>query len=365
MLHSSTADPFKLALYKLIGKLEPSRRSVAHVTTTTEDWLWFQLSMVSEEEDGGLRALSDVLLSYGERHFDGAPGQPGARRGMWAGVLLMCGQFERAVAALWDHPETEIEAVHLAIALAYHGLLRIPSRAETSDVTPLSLSPASPPALSLSTLIWRYVRQFVKMDAKEALQYVYSVCLSADQGNGVGQEQVEIAWELVRRIIVLANTGPAWEELVGGIRPEGGRFVSLHWNLLPFANMLSSLVSSSKAHLFSSSQRPPSSVPKSLFALRNILKKTIAFPKQSSSTILQRTTPLSSHASLPLSEIPLPNLALMTRRGASKRRPAKSLGITNEPIAPSAKIVMQLLSFSGSERRWMQRMLDDLRLRSM
>jgi nuclear pore complex protein Nup93 len=43
MLHSSTVDPFKLALHKI----EPSRRSVPQVTTTTEDWLWFQLAMVS------------------------------------------------------------------------------------------------------------------------------------------------------------------------------------------------------------------------------------------------------------------------------------------------------------------------------
>lgn len=64
------------------------------------------------------------------------------------------------------------------------------------------------------------------MDAKEALQYVYCVCLAADQGDGVGKEQVENAWELVRRIIVLANTGAAWEELVGGFRPDGTRFVS-------------------------------------------------------------------------------------------------------------------------------------------
>ncbi|KAI0668697.1 nucleoporin-interacting protein NIC96 [Trametes maxima] len=224
MLHSATADPFKLALYKLMGKIDPARRSVAQVTVTTEDWLWFQLSMVEEDEFGGLRGLAEVLLSYGERHFDGVPGQKGARRGVWAGVLLMCGQFERAVAALWDHHESEVEAVHLAIGLAYHGLLRIPSRAETSDVTPLTLSAASPPALSLSTLIWRYVRQFVKMDAREALQYVYCVCLSADQPGGVGKEQVENAWELVRRIIVLANTGAAWEELVGGFRPDGTRF---------------------------------------------------------------------------------------------------------------------------------------------
>src|SRR5262249_31607730 len=46
MLHSSSTDPFKLALYKLMGRLEPSRRNVPQVTATTEDWLWFQLAMV-------------------------------------------------------------------------------------------------------------------------------------------------------------------------------------------------------------------------------------------------------------------------------------------------------------------------------
>lgn len=42
----------------------------------------------------------------------------------------------KAVATLWERSETEIEAVHLAIALAYHGLLRVPSRAETSELGP-------------------------------------------------------------------------------------------------------------------------------------------------------------------------------------------------------------------------------------
>lgn len=46
MLHSSTTDPFKLALYKLMGKIDPSKRTVSDVTVTTEDWLWFQLAMV-------------------------------------------------------------------------------------------------------------------------------------------------------------------------------------------------------------------------------------------------------------------------------------------------------------------------------
>ncbi|KZT24692.1 nucleoporin-interacting protein NIC96 [Neolentinus lepideus HHB14362 ss-1] len=226
MLHS-TSDPFKLALYKLIGKLDPGRRNVPLVTTTTEDWLWFQLAMIDEEQFGGLGALADVLLSYGERQFEGPAGQKGVRRGVWAGVLLMVGEFERAVVALWEHEETEVEAVHMAIALAYHGLLRVAPRAETSDTTPLVLSPVTPPALSLSTLIWRYVRQFVRIDAKEALQYIYCIPLSSDQGDGVGREQLETAWDLIRRTIVLANTGPAWEELVGGFRADGTRFSGL------------------------------------------------------------------------------------------------------------------------------------------
>ena len=107
---------------------------------------------MDEEEDGGLRGLADVFLSYGERHFEGPPNRQDSRKGVWAGVLLMCGQFERvsylthveaiffdilqAVSALWEHQESEVEAVHLAVALAYHGLLRVPSRAESSDMTP-------------------------------------------------------------------------------------------------------------------------------------------------------------------------------------------------------------------------------------
>lgn len=112
MLNSATADPFKLALFRLMGKLDPARRSIPLVTATAEDWLWFQLAMASdlsflpcsdmtnlchvkvdEDEAGGLRSLAEVLMSYGERHFDGPPNQ--RRFGMWANVLLMCGQFER------------------------------------------------------------------------------------------------------------------------------------------------------------------------------------------------------------------------------------------------------------------------------
>ena len=75
MLNSATVDPFKLALFRLMGKLDPARRSIPLVTATAEDWLWFQLAMVDEEDGGGLRTLAEVLLSYGERHFEGTQSQ--------------------------------------------------------------------------------------------------------------------------------------------------------------------------------------------------------------------------------------------------------------------------------------------------
>ncbi|KZS90373.1 nucleoporin-interacting protein NIC96 [Sistotremastrum niveocremeum HHB9708] len=224
LLHTPTTDPFKLALFKLMGKLDPLRRNVPLVTSTTEDWMWFQLAMVDENDADGLKSLADVLLGYGERHFDGPPGQDPSRKGVWARVLLICGMFEMAVAAMYEHSELQVEAVHLAIALAYYGLLRVPSKAEASDVDIFTQSPDSKPALNLSLLISRYIRQFMRTDPKEAIQYVYSICLSEDQGAGVGRQQVEQAWDLTRRIIVAAESGGVWEELVGGFKADGTRF---------------------------------------------------------------------------------------------------------------------------------------------
>jgi nuclear pore complex protein Nup93 len=85
-------------LYKIIGKFDPNRRAVPLVTATTEDWLWLQLSMLDEDNGEGLRGLADVLMGYGERHFEPTGGK--GKRGAWARVLVMCGQFERVCSLL-------------------------------------------------------------------------------------------------------------------------------------------------------------------------------------------------------------------------------------------------------------------------
>jgi nuclear pore complex protein Nup93 len=67
----------------------------------------------------------------------------------------------------------------------------------------------------------------MRIEPQIALQYVYCLCLSADQGSA-GKEQVEIAWELTRRVILMAEVGGGWADLVGGYRADGTRFVSLN-----------------------------------------------------------------------------------------------------------------------------------------
>ncbi|KIM32731.1 hypothetical protein M408DRAFT_326475 [Serendipita vermifera MAFF 305830] len=213
ILHSPTTDPFKLALFKIIGKLDPARRAVPLVTSTTEDWLWFQLAMLDEEENGGLRHLGEALMGYGERHFEGTAK---GKRGMWA----------RAIAALYEVPELQVDAVHFAVALAYYGLLRVPSKAESSDVDIMSTTSTGLPALNFALLISRYIRQFIRIEPQIALQYVYCLCLSADQVPA-GKEQVEIAWELTRRVILMAELSGGWADLVGGYRADGTRFTGV------------------------------------------------------------------------------------------------------------------------------------------
>ena len=89
--------------------------------------------------------------------------------------------------------------------------------------------------MNLGTLIRRFIRPFTKHDSHHALQYIACICLSADQQiGGVGKEQVEFALSEVKKVVVSAE-GPGWDDLVGGLRPDGSRFVS-KYRILPSCN---------------------------------------------------------------------------------------------------------------------------------
>ncbi|EJT98918.1 NIC-domain-containing protein [Dacryopinax primogenitus] len=219
--HAPTIDPFKHALFKLIARAEPSRRNVPHVTETTEDWLWFQLAMADEPKEGlptndGLKEVAATIVKFGEKSFD----KDGRRPWLWVRILLSCGEFERAVASMHEKSNMSVEAVHIATALAYYGVFRVPKSSQPSESS-LLLPGDSSSSFRFDTLIQRYIRHFTRIDPKEALQYVYLITLSSDAPGDTGKEQVAYAHSLCRQI---AFESPNYEELLGGRRRDGLSF---------------------------------------------------------------------------------------------------------------------------------------------
>lgn len=117
MNHMNTAnaatnvDPFKHAVYKIIGRVEIQRKNVPVAIASMEDWIWLQLVLVREVDQAvehhmtsgisttasthdryGLDDFGQVIAKYGESHFD----PNGNRPLMYFRVLLMSGQFEKA-----------------------------------------------------------------------------------------------------------------------------------------------------------------------------------------------------------------------------------------------------------------------------
>lgn len=91
-------DQYKLALYKLVGRLELNRKALK-VATTTEDWMWVQLSLVRESsstaadsprEQYDLADLAHTVRKYGADKFD----EGGKRPFAWFNLLLFTAQFE-------------------------------------------------------------------------------------------------------------------------------------------------------------------------------------------------------------------------------------------------------------------------------
>ncbi|SCZ89311.1 BZ3500_MvSof-1268-A1-R1_Chr1-1g01098 [Microbotryum saponariae] len=233
---TDTSDPYKHALYKLIGRVEINRRNVPGVTQTTEDWLWFQLSLVREAEAGGvvgteapherygLRDLAKVLVKFGEAHFD----PKGNRPMLYFQVLLLSGQFERAIAFLHQHSQFHVDAVHFAIALEYYGLLRIPSAPHTSDVDLLVVEQDSSgydlASIHFARLLHRYTRSFAQTDTEEALNYLYLICLNADLPAPLGPNQIKSCHDHIRQLVMETRN---YAQLLGDVKNDGTKVPGL------------------------------------------------------------------------------------------------------------------------------------------
>lgn len=89
-------DPFKFALYKLLGRCDVQKRAMPpKVVATSEDYLWVQLVLSREDEISGDKwGLGDVAKSVvkaGRTAWD----RSGQRPEGYFLVLILVGEYER------------------------------------------------------------------------------------------------------------------------------------------------------------------------------------------------------------------------------------------------------------------------------
>ncbi|KAI9006631.1 Nup93/Nic96-domain-containing protein [Phycomyces nitens] len=175
-----TKDPYKLLLFKLIGRCEVHEKSVEGAIISKEDYIWLQLSLIREglpkneynHEQYSLADLQKCVLSFGPSAFDTNNNNPW----VYFMVLVSTLQFEQAICYLHQQEATRLDAVHFAIAFAYYGLLRIPIQKSASDDL-LIIGPDSIPRINFERLMYHYVSVYVSESSTYALQYLLMLSL--------------------------------------------------------------------------------------------------------------------------------------------------------------------------------------------
>ncbi|KAG5438139.1 hypothetical protein PCANB_002990 [Pneumocystis canis] len=216
------SDPYKYVIYKIIGRCELSKKSLSEVLPLAEDYMWLQLSLVRTIQDSGeliherytLEDVQKTLLSFGAKHFN----PKGTNPIVYFQLLLLSGQFERAVHYLYSY--YPVDAVHFAIALAYYGLLHIPSISDSSETELLSINDNNIACLNFSRLLCVYAKTFQKSDPKFAIDYLCLICLNGDLSSPIGNTQKKICYEAIKELVL--NTRD-FAQLLGDVKADGTR----------------------------------------------------------------------------------------------------------------------------------------------
>ncbi|EGW33542.1 uncharacterized protein SPAPADRAFT_137464 [Spathaspora passalidarum NRRL Y-27907] len=198
-------DPYKYSVYKIIGKCDLSKKALPQsINLSIEDWLWFHLSIINENESSlifenySLLNLQNKIIQLGPKNL-GSSNNP-----LYLKSLILVGLYELAVQYTYDHVN-ECDAVHLAIGLTYYGLLRCSSF--NKDVL-LSVH-NNEYEINFSRLVGSYTRSFKISDPKVACQYLILISLV----------EPEVSHEALRELILVSRE---FGILLGELNQENG-----------------------------------------------------------------------------------------------------------------------------------------------
>lgn len=213
-------DPFKMALYKIIGRCDLRNRSLDGIVPTMEDYFWLQFVLAREARAGtemanevcNLNTVKGVTREVGARFFSKRENY-----GAYAFLQILSGNFEDVVAYLYPYSYTD--AVHLGIALDYYGLLRVSDPA-LGDSNLLSHTTTELPQIQFGQMLGLYTRDFRAGNVTAAVDYLALICLNKDLPGGLGKHQVALCHEALREIVLESRE---FAKLIGDIRSDGQR----------------------------------------------------------------------------------------------------------------------------------------------
>ncbi|GAB5593208.1 nuclear pore complex subunit [Umbelopsis nana] len=195
-------DPYKFAVYKIMGRCELNKRTLPHITNSTEDWLWLQLCLIREPVPGftnsgdyTLADLQKILQRYGPDHFDPHRSNPWN----YITLLLLTLQFEQVVNQLYAI-KWQIEAVHFAIGFAAHGVIRTTTDTQRQKEGLLIIDDIGVPTLNFVHLIHQYSLLFTISNPEIAFQYLLTISV-LDDGNSNNKRATELCRSYIEELV--------------------------------------------------------------------------------------------------------------------------------------------------------------------
>ncbi|KAJ1726383.1 nuclear pore complex subunit, partial [Coemansia biformis] len=246
---SSLEDPYKAALYKVLGRGNVPKKATVEVVHTTEDYLWSNLVLIRDAATiaaatsharSTLPALQALMLKFGAAHFDPNGNNPL----LYLRVLLLCGLLENAIDYLLQIDRYQIEAVHMGILLAHHGLLAVPATEQAGSFSSYLVSADGEPALfDFMRMITHYARALPEAATDDAVNYLLLLTLpgaaSAHDGGGEAARTRQRA-QCEQALVRLLYERREYAHYLGDIQSDGTRKRGYLERLLPLLGITSS-----------------------------------------------------------------------------------------------------------------------------
>ncbi|CAI4062069.1 hypothetical protein SUVZ_06G0540 [Saccharomyces uvarum] len=199
---SLDGDPYRLAVYKLIGRCDLSRKNIPAVTLSIEDWLWMHLMLIKESDTDNdpiyerycLEDFQNIVISYGPSRFSN----------YYLQTLLLSGLYGLAID--YTYTFSEMDAVHLAIGLASLKLFKIDSSTRLAKKTKRDIR--------FANILANYTKSFRYSDPRVAVEYLVLITLNERPSD------IELCHEALRELVLETKE---FAVLLGKVGRDGAR----------------------------------------------------------------------------------------------------------------------------------------------